>query len=154
MKTIYVDTSVFGGQFDREFELWTKLFFNTIKQSEIKLIFSNVAQEELSNSPQYVKDFVNSLPEKNLEKVELSEEAVQLAEQYLIEGVVGQSSRTDCYHIALATVLKVDILVSWNFKHIVNVKKINGYNAVNLKKGYRTLEIRTPREIIEYENND
>jgi hypothetical protein len=62
--------------------------------------------------------------------------------------VVGKTSRTDCFHIAMATINAVDILVSWNFKHIVNVKRIRGYNAVNLKLGYKVIDIRSPKEII------
>ena len=154
MKTIYVDTSVFGGKFDDEFEFWTDLFFKKVTNSNLMLIFSDVAEEELTNAPEEVKEFVYSIPEKNILRVELTEEAILLAERYLAEKVVGKSSRTDCYHIAIATVLKADILVSWNFKHIVNIQKINGYNAVNLLCGYKIIEIRNPREIFDYENDD
>jgi hypothetical protein len=84
-------------------------------------------------------------------KIELTEEAVQLADTYLAEKVVGKTSRVDCFHIALATIHQVDILVSWNFKHIVNVQRIRGYNAVNMKMGYPTIDIRSPKEIIYYE---
>ncbi len=153
MKTIYVDTSVFGGKFDPEFELWTNLFFQHIFNSNLKLIVSSVAEDELMNAPQKVKQFVASIPEINILKMELTEEAVLLAEKYLEEKVVGKSSRADCYHIALASILKADLLVSWNFKHIVNIQKINGYNAVNLMNGYKTIEIRNPREIFDYESN-
>jgi hypothetical protein len=154
MKTIYVDTSVFGGKFDPEFELWTNLFFQHVFNSNLKLIISSVAEDELMNAPGKVKQFVASIPEINILKMELTEEAVLLAEKYLEGKVVGKSSRADCYHIALASILKADILVSWNFKHIVNIQKINGYNAVNLMNGYKTIEIRNPREIFDYENND
>lgn len=73
---------------------------------------------------------------------------MELADSYISEGVVGKTSREDCFHIALATIHKADILVSWNFKHIVNVLRIRGYNAVNLKFGYSTIDIRSPQEII------
>jgi hypothetical protein len=56
-------------------------------------------------------------------------------------------------HIALATIHKADYLVSWNFKHIVNVQRIQNYNSINLKSGYKFLEIRSPREFAYYENN-
>lgn len=135
MKTIYVDTSVFGGKFDAEFKLWTDLFFKKVFDSNLQLIYSDVAEEELVNAPQKVKDFVSSIPEKNIQRIEISEEAILLAEKYLEEKIVGKPSRTDCYHIAIATVLKADILVSWNFKHIVNIQRIHGYNAVNLMIG-------------------
>ena len=154
MKTIYVDTSVFGGKFDSEFKLWSELFFEKVFLSNIKLIYSEVAEEELINAPQKIKNFVESIPEKNILRTKLTKEAILLAECYLDEKVVGKSSRADCYHIAIATTLKADLLVSWNFKHIVNIQRINGYNSVNLKNGYKTIEIRTPREVFEYENND
>jgi len=63
------------------------------------------------------------------------------------DGAIGAPMRADALHIALATVARVDVLVSWNFKHIVNLKRIHAYNAVTLKKGYPLLEIRTPREV-------
>jgi hypothetical protein len=67
--------------------------------------------------------------------------------------VVGLTSYADCLHIALATINRADFLVSWNFKHIVNVKRIRGYNAINIKKGYKQLEIRSHREFEKYEND-
>ncbi len=154
MKTIYVDTSVFGGKFDSEFEHWTELFFNKVLESDIKLIYSDVAKDELQDSPVKVKEFVKSIPDRNIFKAELTEEAVLLAEKYIEEKVDGKSSRADCYHIAIATILKADILVSWNFKHIVNIQRIHGYNAVNLMNDYCSIEIRNPREVFDYENDD
>ena len=154
MKTIYVDTSVFDGKFDAEFELWTELFFEKVFDSDLQLIYSDVAEEELMTAPQRVKDFVNSIPQKNIQRIQLSEEAIVLAEKYLEEKVVGKSSRTDCYHIAIATIFKADILVSWNFRHIVNIQRIHGYHAVNLMNGYQTIEIRNPREVFDYENDN
>jgi len=67
------------------------------------------------------------------------------------EEVVGKASRADCFHIAVATLQKADLLVSWNFKHIVNIERIHGYNAVNLKNGFQPLEIRNPRKAFDYE---
>ena len=154
MKNIYIDTSVFGGKFDTEFQLWTTLFFQKVFETDIKLIYSDVASDELRGAPYYVQDFVKLIPEKHILRVELTEEAILLAERYLSANIVGKSSRADCYHIALATVLKADILVSWNFKHIVNVERIHGYNAINMLSGYQTIEIRNPREVFDYEDYD
>ena len=78
----------------------------------------------------------------------VSQEALKLAQTYVDEKVLGKTSLDDCIHIAVATLSKVDILVSWNFKHIVNVYRIRGYNSVNLRLGYSTLEIRSPKEIV------
>ena len=84
----------------------------------------------------------------------MSDESLDLARAYVAEKVVGQTSFGDCIHIALATINKADILVSWNFKHIVNVYRIRGYNSVNLKLGYSTIEIRSPKDIIGYEDEE
>ncbi len=64
------------------------------------------------------------------------------------DGAVGKNSHEDALHIAIATIHRVDVLVSWNFKHIVNLDRIRKYNAVNLMNGYPMIEIRNPREIL------
>jgi hypothetical protein len=76
-----------------------------------------------------------------------------LADSYIQENVVGRTSLEDCRHIALATINKVDVLASWNFKHIVNLDRIKGYNSVNLRLGYSMIEIRSPRDLMNYEND-
>ena len=86
--------------------------------------------------------------------IETNDEAVELAAQYIAEGVVGQTSFADCLHIALATIKRADYLISWNFKHIVNVLRIRGYNSINIKNGYKELEIRSPRDFMIYEDNN
>ena len=87
------------------------------------------------------------MPAAHIEALALSREAEELAAVYIEDGAIGASMRADALHIALATIARVDVLVSWNFKHIVNLKRIHHYNAVNLKRGYPLLEIRTPREV-------
>lgn len=99
-----------------------------------------------------MKNLANSLPLLQLELIDISDDAFELADQYLKANVVGKTSRSDCVHIALATLHNADILVSWNFKHIVNINRIRGYNSVNYKLGHKILEIRTPREILNYED--
>lgn len=153
MKIIYVDTSVFGGLFDSEFSKWTERFFEKAISEGCIILYSDVTERELEYAPDSVIEFFSTIPSSNLQRLELDAEAKTLGEQYISESVVGASSLADCYHIALATVFKADLLVSWNFKHIVNLKRIYGYNSVNLKNGYRTLEIRTPREAFDYEND-
>ncbi|MCL2416970.1 MAG: PIN domain-containing protein [Bacteroidales bacterium] len=143
---IYLDTSVFGGFFDKEFEEYTKPLFERIANGEFVLIFSDAVQDELEAAPQQVRDLATRLKPYNSQFVEASEEAKSLANEYVSEKVVGQTSFTDCVHIALATIHNVDYLISWNFKDIVNVQRIRGYNTINLKNGYPLLEIRSPRE--------
>ncbi|MEO6949351.1 MAG: hypothetical protein ABI123_06975, partial [Ginsengibacter sp.] len=103
-------------------------------------------------APEKVRNFFKDLEKENLEIIYVDEEALKLARKYIDENVVGKTSFDDCVHIALATIHKVDILISWNFKHIVNIYRIRGYNSVNLRSGYQTLEIRSPKDIIGYEN--
>ena len=152
MERIYLDTSVFGGYFDPEFELWSKLLINKIIKGEIKLLFSQLTEIELNGAPQYVKDLVKQIPDEHVEFLAITNETTALADQYVKENVVGKASMEDCRHIAIATLNNADILASWNFKHIVNVSRIRGYNSVNYKFGHKILEIRTPREILYYEN--
>lgn len=149
----YFDTSVFGGIFDTEFERETALLFEKVSLGQIICVYSNLTESELSNAPERVKVFFQNLKSDNKEVVAVSPEGLALARTYIAENVVGQSSIDDCIHIATATLNKVDVLISWNFKHIVNVYRIRGYNSVNLRLGYSTLEIRSPKEIVGNEND-
>ena len=148
---LYLDTSVFGGFYDDEFSEHTIPIFERISRGEFILIYSTITQEELENAPTQVKTLVRNLKMEFTEYVELNAEAIELATWYIQENVVGKTSFADCLHIALATLSKADYLVSWNFKHIVNIQRIKGYNFVNLKKGYAQLEIRSPMEFENYE---
>jgi len=150
---IYIDTSVFGGYFDEEFTEHTVPLFDRFKNNEFTLLFSTVTQEELEGAPENVKELVKSLKPEWTDFLDANDEAVSLALEYINEKVVGQTSYADCLHIALATINRADFLVSWNFKHIVNVDRIRGYNSINIKNGYRQLEIRSPREFEKYEND-
>lgn len=152
MERIYLDTSVFGGYFEPEFELWTKVLFDRISKGAFKVLVSRLTDIELENAPQQVKVLAASLPIQNIEWLDITTQAVQLADKYIDEKVVGQTSHSDCIHIAIATLNYADVLVSWNFKHIVNHLRIRGYNAVNFKYGHKILDIRSPQEIVEYED--
>ena len=113
-------------------------------------MYSELVQTELQNAPEKVKQLVKSIQKKSMQYVETSQEAFELANEYIIEGVVGKTSLADCLHIAVASINNADILVSWNYKHIVNVRRIKGYNSVNIKKGYKQIDIRSPKELIYY----
>ncbi len=148
---LYFDTSVFGGVFDEEFKEETEKLFEMVTNKEIICVYSDLTELELENAPERVKNHFSQLPKECTEFVELTQEIYDLAEEYISEKVVGPTSADDCRHIATATINKVDYLVSWNFKHIVNVFRIRGYNSINMKNGYIPLDIRSPKEIIEYE---
>jgi hypothetical protein len=150
-KRIYTDTSVIGGCFDEEFADASGQLLNTFKTGGAILVVSDLTLVELQDAPARVRAVLEEIPLAYREDVELTEEAATLAEWYITAGVVVASKRVDAQHIALATIRRVDVLVSWNFKHIVNLERIQGYNSVNLRLGYPLLEIRTPQEVLSYE---
>lgn len=146
---VYVDTSVIGGYFDDEFSTDTKMLFDEVSDGKYKLVLSDLTEKELIDAPEIVKTLLNEL-KINFELVSVNQESIELANEYIKEKVIGQTSLDDCIHIATATINKVDLLISWNFKHIVNIQRIRGYNSINLRNGYLTLEIRSPKDLINY----
>lgn len=151
---VYIDTSVVGGYFDEEFLEDTFIFIELVRNGEITIIVSDILEAELLRAPDFVKVLLQNIDKKNIEIVRLSPDSIELADKYIEAKVVGKTSRADCQHIAIATICNADVLVSWNFKHIVNVFRIRGYNAVNLKNGYIQLDIRSPKEIVYNENDN
>ena len=115
-------------------------------------MFSDLIETESLNAPKNVKQHFKSLPKENIERIIVTDEILTLASKYVTEKVVGQTSFGNCIYIATATVYKVDILVNWNFRHIVNVYCIREYIIVNIRSNYQSLEIRSPKEIIENED--
>jgi len=148
---IYIDTSIVGGYFDNEFANDTKALFNRLKNKEVIFMISSVLQQELRKAPENVRNLLGKFDKSCFKQIKLTKEAIELADGYIKEKVVGKTSIDDCRHIAMATIHKADVLASWNFKHIVNLNRIKGYNGVNLKHGYSVIEIRTPKELLNYE---
>jgi predicted nucleic acid-binding protein len=149
----YLDTSVWGGVFDREFEHETAALFKMVNAGTIVCLYSSITEKELVSAPADVRAFFENLSVDKKEQTPITPEAMLLAEMYVREKVVGKTSFDDCLHIATATVHSADLLVSWNFKHIVNADRINGYNAINIRFGYSALSIKSPKDIAHYENN-
>ena len=147
---IYIDTSIVGGFFDTEFEKETKLLFRRLENKEVIFVVSDLLREELKGAPEFVRNLLDNYSDDCFEIIMQTDETKELADKYIAEGVVGKTSLDDCRHIALATINNANVLASWNFKHIVNLARIRGYNGVNLKNGYQTLEIRNPKELIDY----
>jgi len=149
---IYIDTSVIGGYFDEEFKDATRDLFKRFENNEITFVVSDLLDLELIGAPKNVRELPYKFSADKFERVELNNEAVILADTYILEKVVGKTSLEDCRHIAIATINKVDVLASWNFKHIVNLDRIKGYNSVNYRLGYPMIEIRSPKDLIHYED--
>jgi predicted nucleic acid-binding protein len=125
---IYIDTSVVGGYYDEEFKEATIQLFERLDKNEVIFVVSDLLDLELINAPQLVREHLLKYSADKFQRVELTKEAVKLADTYIDEKVVGSTSLEDCRHIALATIHNVDVLASWNFKHIVNLERIKGYN--------------------------
>lgn len=151
---VYIDTSVIGGYFDTEFMEWTKLLFKDFKEGRRIAVVSDITFDELAEAPQRVRDNFETIPEKNVELLISDAMIYELADKYISEKVISGKYYEDALHIAIATINNVNVLASWNFKHIVNLDRIRLYNAVNLKNGYPLIEIRTPREILNFENHE
>ncbi len=117
-------------------------------RGELGLLLSGLTVQELAGAPVEVRRRLAAVPEAHIETLQLDAESRALAEAYIAADVLTAKMRADAQHIALATVGRADVLVSWNFKHIVNLQRIHGYNSVNLRTGYPMIEIRTPREVL------
>lgn len=146
---IYIDTSVIGGCFDKEYEIPSKQLWNEFRAGKKFALLSDLLRLELEEAPVRVRRWLNDLPADFIEDISLDEEAIGLANAYLQDGAVAESSLSDARHIAMATIARADVLVSWNFKHIVNLNRIRRFNAVNLKLGYPLIEIRSPSEVLD-----
>ena len=145
---IYIDTSVIGGCEDEEFSKWSNLFFDELREGLKIAVISDLTRRELERVPENVKNILSSLADTSVENVFLTEEAENLAQRYVDNGAVSAKHIVDAQHIAIASLERVDVLVSWNFKQIVNLDRIHAFNSVNLKLGYPILEIRSPKEVI------
>lgn len=148
---VYVDASVIGGCEDDEFRADSLALWRRFVQGRCTLVLSAHTMRGLEGAPAAVSAHLDEVPEFHQLLLADSEEASELAAECLRHGVLGPGSRADALHIALATVGQVDVLVSWNFRHIVNLDRIRLFNGVNLQQGYRSLEIRTPKEVLNYE---
>ncbi|MFV0564829.1 MAG: PIN domain-containing protein [Flavobacteriaceae bacterium] len=145
---IYIDTSVIGGYYDIEFEAATKKLFERIKNKDFDIFFSEVNETELILAPAYIQEVKSLIPTDCLTFIEMSDEVENLAQTYILEKALGKSSENDAYHIALSSVYRLDCLISWNFKHIVNFDKIKMFNSINMRLGYPLIDIRSPLEFL------
>jgi len=149
---VFVDTSVFGGCFDEGFDKASIKFFEEVKSGRFSVVVSPRIVLEVNRARAEVQQVLSGL-KGHVEIVRLHDEMTELRNAYLDEGVLGEASADDAEHIAVASVANVDLLISWNFKHIVHFDKIRAYNAINQLNGYRLIDIRSPQEVAEYEDD-
>jgi predicted nucleic acid-binding protein len=149
---IYLDTSVFGGVFDTQFELPSRKLFKEIEKGKFKLVTSALVETELEPAPSEIRNcFRRNLPRAEI--ADVTREALELRDVYLNEGIVTENSQEDALHVAIASVSNCSIIVSWNFKHIVHFDRIPLYNAMNRINGYPEIDIYSPQEVISYEED-
>ncbi len=144
---VYADTSVFGGTQDEQFAESSKRFFQRVRKGEFTLLLSVHVAEELLPAPEQVKHVLKHLPIDCVEIVASDEEVAALAEAYIEAGVLGRASVQDARHVAAATVAGADLILSWNFRHIVNYDRIHKFNGINVLNGYLAIEIHSPLEM-------
>lgn len=145
---VYADTSTIGGCFDIEFKEWSIQLFEEYKIGTKLIMLSDLTIQELEMARPEVRNKILELPTAYRIDLNITDESIKLAETYIIEGALTNKSYNDALHIALATICNADVLASWNFKHIVNLNRIRLYNSINMRLGYKLLEIRSPREIL------
>ena len=145
---VYIDTSVIGGCFDDEFVEESRSLVEIAHEGRITLVVSDLLARELDDAPPDVRAVLAQLPTDAVERVYMNEESERLRRAYLDAGVVGEHHANDAHHVALATIARVDAMVSWNFRHIVHLDRIRLFNSVNLREGYPVIEIRSPRELV------
>jgi hypothetical protein len=145
---IYIDTSVMGGCFDKEFFEDSIALFDMARKGKIILLVSELLVAELDNAPDRVLQLFKTLSDDVVERIDISEDALNLRDKYIKDKVLGHASENDALHVAIASVHNADMIVSWNFKHIVHYDKIRGFNAVNIREGYGIIAIHSPKEVV------
>lgn len=150
---VYVDTSVFGGVFDKAFREASRVFFEMARSGAFSLVISSTVSDELRDAPESVRAFYRELG-PYIEVAQIDSAAFDLQAAYLDAHVVGPRWDADALHVAVATVSGCRVLVSWNFKHIVNFRTIPLYNGVNMAHGFPVIAIHTPQEVLFYEDED
>jgi rRNA-processing protein FCF1 len=152
---IYLETTVFNFKFaddapDKKHDA-IKLF-EEIKQKKYIPYTSDYVLQELSKTEEPKRSqLIDLIQEYNVRFLETDKNAEKLADKYVSENIIPKNYRTDGIHIAMATINDLDIIVSYNFKHIVKLKTIIGTESINLREGYKRILIYSPTEVIENE---
>lgn len=147
---VYADTSVFGGVADPEFEWRSLAFFEEVRAGRFILVIPSLVEKEIDLAPEKAQKLLAEF-DKRVERIRSTDEAVHLRRAYVEAGFVRKKSLDDALHVAMASVHHCPLLVSWNFRDIVNFRKIPLYNEVNAANGYGSIAIYSPLEVIEDE---
>jgi len=144
---VYIDASVYGGYFDAEFESASRDFLDALFDGRAIALISDTLVAELADAPERVQDLLERVLSCEYERLGLPEQAEELRDAYLAGGVLSAKWTDDALHVAHATVARADVIVSWNFRHLVNPLRIRGFNGVNAAQGYGPVVIMTPEDL-------
>jgi len=146
--TAYLHNSVLGGYFDPEFEDATRRLWRMAEAGECRFIASTVTQQEATLAPaNVVRLFARTFPDDSA-LLELTPRAEELAQAYLVAGVVSAKYVDDARHVAVATTHGIGVLVTWNVRHLANYRREAAFNRINLENGYPAIRIISPLEIV------
>ena len=150
---VYLDTSVVSyldQQDAPEKMAETRAVWEVLKKGRYDIYISSMVTDELMKCNEPKREILfGKLEEINYTLVQVDEETVSLAEKFIDFGVLKRKSFEDCQHIAAAILSNCDVIVSWNFKHIVNVKTIRGIKVVTTLEGYKDILIYPPTALLE-----
>jgi len=142
-----METSVFGGYFDEEFMTPTQSFFDMLKKKCFIPLISDMLVEEIRKAPQQVRNLLSDTIQEGVEQIQINEDIIDLRDAYINAGIVTEKYGDDAMHVALATFTRADVIVSWNFRHLVNPTRIRAFNGVNAMQGYGSIVILTPADL-------
>ena len=150
---VYVDTSVFGGACDEQFSVASQRFFEQVGKGRYTVLISAITYGELQGAPTQVRRVLEDIPAGAVEEIGSDAEVRELAAAYIAAGALGATMESDALYVAAATVARADVIISWNFKHIVNFDRILKFNGVNMLNGYSQISIHSPLELTD-DNED
>jgi predicted nucleic acid-binding protein len=153
---IYLETTLFNFYFDkdREAHAATEKLFQEIAAGKYEAFTSTYVTDELENAPKEKSEkMIGLITQYNISVLAPNDETTRIAALYTNEGIIPKRYLTDGLHIAIATVNELDMIISMNFQHIVKRKTKIGTGNINALNGYRAVEIYSPMEVVEDEND-
>lgn len=149
---VYVETSVINHLDAPDRPDWmadTLKLWAELKTGKYEIVVSETVFAELGACPEPKRTFMfKELEKLPYEIVKKSNEAKRLAKEYIAIGGVPKKSETDALHIALAVLANCDVIVSWNFSHIVNLRAKTSVNAVNVRERLKPVDIFPPSALL------
>lgn len=145
--SLYLDTSVIGGYYDAEFQTDTRELWRLRNAGRFRFVTSVLVDQEIAAAPERVRKLMAATFALE-DLLPVTAEMLELANHYLAQNVVPLDYADDARHVAFCSVERIDYLVSWNFKHLANVRREAGFNAVNVLQGYPPMRMVAPTFLI------